>query len=188
MPLLLRLYLEFAKTGLFSVGGGLATLPFLYEMSRNTGWFSTQDIADMVAVSESTPGPMGINMATYVGFKLAGPIGSAIATLGLISPAIIVIFIISKLLQRFRDSKAVEGIFAGLRPASLGLIVVAGMGVAEICLLNKAAFATSGKIVDLFNIPLCVLAVLTFAAYRKFKIHPVLYIAMAAAAGVIFKL
>ena len=90
-----QLFWQFFKTGLFAVGGGLATLPFLQEMSRLTHWFTTTDIADMVAVSESTPGPLGVNMATYVGFKTAGFAGGAIATLGLIAPSIIILLIIN---------------------------------------------------------------------------------------------
>lgn len=106
-----QLFWQFFKTGLFAVGGGLATLPFLQEMSRLTHWFTTTDIADMVAVSESTPGPLGVNMATYVGFKTAGFAGGAIATLGLIAPSIIIILIIARMLRRFQSSAIVSQIF-----------------------------------------------------------------------------
>ena len=112
MMLYLRLYFEFFKTGLFSVGGGMATLPFLYAMSDKTGWFTHELLADMVAVSESTPGPIGVNMATYVGFASAGVLGSIVATLGLISPSIIIILIIAGFLQKFRQSKAVDAVFS----------------------------------------------------------------------------
>ena len=101
---LLRLMLEFIKTGLFSVGGGLATLPFLYEMSDATGWFSHADIADMIAVSESTPGAIGINMSTYAGFKTAGVLGGILATLALAFPSVVIILIIAKFLNKFRDN------------------------------------------------------------------------------------
>jgi chromate transporter len=134
--ILLRLVYEFAKTGLFSVGGGLATLPFLYEMSDKTGWFSHADIADMIAVSESTPGPMGVNMATYVGFTVGGVPGAVVATLGLICPSIIVIVIVASVLDRFRGNKYVEYVFYGLRPASTGLIAAACWGVVVISLLH----------------------------------------------------
>ena len=86
----LRLFFEFFRAGLFAVGGGLATLPFLYEISDKTGWFTHQQLADMVAISESTPGPIGVNMATYVGFTTGGLLGSVVATLGLIAPAAII--------------------------------------------------------------------------------------------------
>ena len=136
----LRLFFEFFKTGLFSVGGGLATIPFLQDMGEKTGWFTNQELTTMIAVSESTPGPMGVNMATYVGYHmgssaglgggLGGIVGAVIATLGLVAPSIIVILIIAKFLQRFRHSKLVEAAFSGLRPASTALIVVAGLSVA----------------------------------------------------------
>ena len=94
MMLYLRLFWEFFKTGLFAVGGGMATLPFLYSMSDATGWFTHAQLADMIAVSESTPGPIGVNMATYVGFSTAGVPGAVVATLGLITPSVIIILII----------------------------------------------------------------------------------------------
>ena len=107
----LRLFYEFFKVGLFSVGGGLATLPFLYDISDTTGWFTHGQLADMLAISESTPGPIGINMATYVGFTTGGIPGAVIATVGIITPSIIVILLIAKFLQAFRDNKYVKGAF-----------------------------------------------------------------------------
>ena len=101
----LRLFYEFFKAGLFAVGGGMATLPFLYDISDSTGWFTHSQLADMIAVSESTPGPIGVNMATYVGYTTGGIPGAVIATLGLITPSIIIILIIAKALQAFRQSK-----------------------------------------------------------------------------------
>ena len=89
----LRLFYEFFKTGLFAIGGGLATLPFLSDMADRTGWFTHAQLADMLAVSESTPGPIGVNMATYVGFTTGGVGGALVATLGLVAPSIIVILI-----------------------------------------------------------------------------------------------
>ena len=127
MRILLQLMLEFAKTGLFSVGGGLATLPFLYEMSDNWGWFSHADIADMIAVSESTPGAIGINMSTYAGFKTGGVPGAFLATIGLAIPSFVVILIIARFLAKFRSNPHVEGAFYGLRPASLARHLVKGV-------------------------------------------------------------
>ena len=121
----LRLAWEFFKTGLFSVGGGLATLPFLYAMSAKTGWFTATDISNMIAISESTPGPMGINMATYVGFTSFGVIGTFLAPLSLVLPSIIVIIIVAKILDAFKESKLVSDIFSGLRPASTAMIAAA---------------------------------------------------------------
>ena len=88
----LRLFYEFFKTGLFAIGGGLATLPFLSDMADRTGWFTQAQLADMLAVSESTPGPVGVNMATYVGFETGGILGAVVATLGLVAPSVIVIW------------------------------------------------------------------------------------------------
>ena len=98
----LRLFIEFFRAGLFAVGGGLATLPFLYDISTRTGWFTHAQLADMVAVSESTPGPIGVNMATYVGFTTAGLPGAVIATLGLITPSVIVILLVAQILDKFQ--------------------------------------------------------------------------------------
>ena len=109
MMLLLTLFFEFFKTGLFAVGGGMATLPFLYDMSaRHPDWFTTSQLADMIAVSESTPGPIGVNMATYVGFETGGILGGLIATLGLVAPSIIVILIVARVLKQFRSNPIVE--------------------------------------------------------------------------------
>mgnify|MGYP000291193981 FL=1 len=127
---LLLLFYEFAKVGLFSVGGGLATVPFLQSMGEKTGWFTNAQLSTMIAVSESTPGPMGVNMATYVGYSISGIPGAIIATLGLITPSIAVIIIIAGFLQKFRQSKTVDAVFYGLRPASTALIASAGLSVA----------------------------------------------------------
>lgn len=130
MMQLLQLFYEFAKVGLFSVGGGLATVPFLQSMGEKTGWFTNAQLSTMIAVSESTPGPMGVNMATYVGYSISGIPGAVIATLGLITPSIVVIIIIAGFLQKFRQSKTVDAVFYGLRPASTALIASAGLSVA----------------------------------------------------------
>ncbi len=188
MSLLLRVCWEFFKTGLFAVGGGLATLPFLYDMSERFGWFTTADVADMIAVSESTPGPMGINMSTYVGFSTLGTFGGIFTTISLIIPSIIVIILISKVLNKFKESAVVQKIFYGLRPASTGLIVVAGLGVAKLALLNLDLFKESGSFADLFNWKCIILAVVVYVTLKKFNKHPVLYIACAALAGIVFGL
>lgn len=180
----LRLFWEFFKTGLFAVGGGLATLPFLYDMSAKTGWFTTADIVNMIAVSESTPGPMGINMATYVGYKTLGLEGGIVATCGLVCPAVVAIILISKILDKFKESEIVRRVFYGLRPASTGLIAAAGLGVAKIALLHTdAAFG-----MEFFNWPLIALAIVIYITYKVFKKHPILYIACAAVVGVVFQL
>ena len=187
MTTLLRLMYEFFKTGLFSVGGGLATLPFLYEMSDKTGWFSHADIADMIAVSESTPGAIGINMSTYAGFKTAGIPGALLASLSLGAPSVIIILIIAGFLNKFRDSKYVEGAFYGLRPASIAMITAAGLNVAKVALVNLDAYAASGNLGDLFLPKAIVLAIVIFLAQRKLKWSPVVFIGISAVVGVVLQ-
>lgn len=134
----LQLFWEFFKTGLFAVGGGMATIPFLYDISTATGWFTHNDLANMIAVSESTPGPIGVNMATYVGFITGmdiagvptGILGAVVATLGLVAPAVVIILLVAMVLNSFRNNKFVDAAFYGLRPASSGLIAAAGLSVA----------------------------------------------------------
>jgi chromate transporter len=185
--LLLKLYYEFFKVGLFSIGGGLATLPFLKEMATRTGWFTVEQLYDILAVSESTPGPIGVNMATYVGYTTAGIPGSVIATLGLITPSVIIILIVAAFLKSFKDNKYVKGAFYGIRPASMGLISAAGLGVLVVTLLNVDLFKDTGNIIDLFSIKAIILAVALFALSNIFKkIHPVAWIGVAAVVGVVF--
>lgn len=189
----LRLFLEFFRTGLFSVGGGLATIPFLTDIGERTGWFTHAELANMIAISESTPGPMGVNMATYVGFATAGPIGSVVATLGLITPSIIVIIIIAAFLKKFRENKYVESVFYGLRPASTGLIAAAGWSVVCISLLSFSwALEGDRLLVDLdinWKCVLVALAVLIATHIPKLKnFHPIVWIGLSAVAGVALSL
>ena len=182
----LRLFYEFFKTGLFSVGGGLATLPFLYEMSTKTGWFTTADIADMIAVSESTPGPIGINMSTYAGFTTGGVLGGVVASIGLSVPSVIIILIIAKFLEKFRNNRFVEGAFYGLRPASIAMITAAGLNVARVALVNMDALA-AGNYGEFFLWKAILLGIAIFIGQRKLKWSPVIFIAIAAVVGIVFQ-
>ena len=184
---LLRLMFEFFKTGLFAVGGGLATLPFLYEISDKTGWFSHADIADMIAISESTPGAIGINLSTYAGFKTAGVPGGILATLSLAAPSLIIILIIAKFLNKFRDNPNVEGAFYGLRPASIAMITAAGLNVAKVALVNIPAFQASGSLADLFLPKAIILGILIFVGQKKLNWSPILFIALSAVVGIVLK-
>ena len=177
---------EFAKTGLFSIGGGLATLPFLYEMSDKTGWFTHADIADMIAISESTPGAIGLNMSTYAGFKVAGVLGGVLASLALAFPSLVIILIIARFLEKFRDSPLVEGAFYGLRPASIAMITAAGLNVARVALVNIPLFMQTHSVGDLFIWKALILGVAIFVAQRKLKLSPVIYILISAVIGVVF--
>ena len=189
----LQLFFEFCRVGLFSVGGGLATIPFLTDLGERTGWFTSGQLADMIAISESTPGPMGVNMATYVGFATAGVPGGVVATLGLIFPSVVIILVIAGFLQKFRQSKTVDGVFYGLRAASAALITAALLQVAKIALMFHATAPTISGVaqVEVFYWPAIILAVVIFALVKFSplkKLHPICFIALAALAGAVFRM
>ena len=190
MSLYLRLFWEFFKTGLFAVGGGMATLPFMYDISDKTGWFTHSMLADMVAVSESTPGPIGVNMATYVGFVTGGIPGAVIATVGLVTPSVIVILLIARVLKAFRENQYVDAGFYGLRPCSIGLIAAAGVLVIKLALFNTELYASTGALLDLFNFKALILAAVLLAATRCIKklkgLHPIVFILASAVIGIVF--
>ena len=197
----LRLYWEFFKTGLFAVGGGMATLPFLQNIGETTGWYTYGDLMNMLAVSESTPGPIGINMATYVGFTVGGIPGAVIATLGEVTPSIIVILIVAAILRSFRDNVYVDRAFYGLRPASTGLIGAACAAVVLEVLTNVETAGGEGSLVKTFRLGeggltallnwrglllAALILVLTNWVKPTKKLHPIVVIARSAAAGVMF--
>lgn len=196
VTLFLRLFFEFFKTGLFAVGGGMATIPFLYNMADSTGWFTRMDVDNMIAVGESTPGPIGVNMATYVGYITgAGEgglpmavLGAVVATLGLITPSIIVILIIAGFLKSFRDNRYVESAFYGLRPASTGLIAAAGLSVVVSNLFFTDTLA-GGLSLAFFNwkgiVLAAVLWVLTNKVKQTKKLHPIVFIGASAVVGIV---
>ena len=190
MSLYLRLFWEFFKTGLFAVGGGMATLPFMYDISDKTGWFTHSMLADMVAVSESTPGPIGVNMATYVGFVTGGIPGAIVATVGLVTPSVIVILLIARVLKAFRENQYVDAGFYGLRPCSVGLIAAAGVLVVKLALFNTELYASTGSLLDLFNFKALILAAVLLVATRYIKklkgLHPIVFILASAVIGIVF--
>ncbi len=195
MMLYLRLFWEFFKTGLFAVGGGMATIPFLYDISDATGWFTHTDLANMIAVGESTPGPIGVNMATYVGFLtgmgengvIGAIFGAVTATLGLITPSIIIILIIASILQSFRNNKYVNSAFYGLHPASTGLIAAAGLGVMMTNLFREGALSLASV-----NWKGWILAITLWFVTNKVKaakkLHPIVFIACSAVIGIVFSM
>ena len=191
----LQLFYEFFKTGLFTIGGGLAAIPLLTEMSEKTGWFTGAQLTDMIAVSESTPGPLAINMATYVGYTTAGLPGGIIASLGMIMPPLIIVLTIARLLSKFRENIIVDSAFYGLRPASVGLISAAGLSVLMLSLVRLSLWEETGKLSSLFDYKAIILAVLLFAftnipfvgtPKKKLNIHPIIIIACSAVVGIIF--
>lgn len=194
MILYLRLFWEFFKTGLFAVGGGMATIPFLYNMADATGWFTRNDVANMIAVGESTPGPIGVNMATYVGYVTGSNVGglpcailgAVVATIGLVTPSIIIILIIASFLKSFRDNRYVDSAFYGLRPASTGLIAAAGLSV----VVSNLFFFEGFLSLEIINWKGWVLAVVLWVLTNKVKqtkkLHPILFILASAVVGVLW--
>ena len=180
----LQLAWEFFKTGLFAVGGGLATLPFLEDFGARSGLFTSADVADMVAISEATPGPIGVNAATYFGFKVAGIPGALISTLALVLPSIIIILIIARFLKSFSDKPVVQNVFYGLRPCSTGLIAAAGISVVRIALLNVDLYKATGVFWDIFSIPGILLAAVIYLIIKKIDGHPLFYILGSAGVGI----
>lgn len=187
----LRLFLEFLKIGTFSVGGGLATLPFLAELVEKYGWITQNDLVDIIAIAESTPGPIGVNAATYMGFKTAGVFGGFAATLGLVFPALIIIALVAHYFMKFNENKLVRSAFYGLRPAVTGMIAAAGFQVATISLVNMELPFDLGNlgsfITAFFNIKEILLFAVVFYLLYKYNKHPVWYLLGAAVVGIIFK-
>ena len=195
MILYLRLFWEFFKTGLFAVGGGMATIPFLYDLADKTVWFTANELANMIAVGESTPGPIGVNMATYVGFitgssygVLGSIFGAVIATLGLITPSIIIILVVAMVLNSFRNNPLVQNAFYGLRPASTGLIAAAGFMVMRSNLLYMEAdwhiLGVNWKGLILAGL----LWLLTNIVPKVKKMHPIVFIGLSAIVGIVFSM
>ena len=191
----LHLIYEFFKTGLFAIGGGLATLPFLYEIASKYDWLKSELMSDMIAVSESTPGPIGVNMATYAGYNagyeyggiLTGILGGITATLSLVLPSVIVCIIVFKFLEKFKESSLVDNAFKGLRPAVCGMIAAACFSVFKSACLDVSVFKTIKDIVNVFEIKACIAFVAFFVAVKYTKLHPIFYIIPGAIIGIIFK-
>ena len=182
---LFLLIAEFFKTGLFAVGGGLATLPFLYEMAQNYPWFDKATLSDMIAVAESTPGPIGVNMATYAGFSAYGIPGGILATLSLVAPSVLVILFVAKAYQKFQKSKLVQDVFYGLRPAVAGLIAYAAWGLFQIAVVRDT-FATVWQMIDLKAF--LIFIVLTVLNFKFSKVHPIFFILVGAVVGIVFQM
>lgn len=182
----LQLFYEFFKIGLFSLGGGLATLPFLMELAEKYPWYTASQLADMIAISESTPGPIGINMATYAGFHAAGIPGALIATGSLVLPSILIIVLIAKFLSNFSENPTVKAVFYGIRPAVSALITSAVIGLFRTTLLLKNE---EGSVTVVWGV--LILAVVSFLLMnipRLKKLHPVVFLAFGALMGILFQL
>ena len=178
----LLLIWEFFKTGLFAVGGGPATIPFLMDIAKKHPWFSMQELSDMIAVSESTPGPVGINMATYAGFKTLGVFGGIVSTLALTVPSIVIILIIARFLEGFQDNPTVKAVFRGIKPAVTALIAVAVINIFKVSVFDVNMNP---------RIPSMIIGVVIFALLqwgKTKKMHPALWFLFAAVIGIVFSL
>ncbi|MBR1825925.1 MAG: chromate transporter [Alphaproteobacteria bacterium] len=164
------LFYEFFKIGLFAIGGGLVTVPFLFDLAEEYGWFTSGELADMIAVSQSTPGPVGINMATYAGYKTAGICGALAATLSEVLPSMIVIYFIAQALNKWQNNPNINKILSGLRPAVLALILFAGWSIAQETITD---YKSLGIMLGLL------------VAMRLIKKSPIYFIAASAIVGVI---
>ena len=173
----LRLFWEFFKTGMFALGGGMATVPFLFDIGARTGWFTASELSDMIAISESTPGPIGVNMATYVGFRSAGVLGGIVATIGLVTPSVIIILIVAKILNKFRNNPIVDTVFKYLRPAVIGLIMFA--------LWQLVPLTVLGADRNILILPVIAFAVLLFCLLKFKKVHPIVWIGVGAVFGIL---
>jgi chromate transporter len=181
---LLFLCAEFCKIGLFSVGGGLATLPFLFELAEKYEWLRPEQIGDFLAIAQSSPGAIGINMGAQAGFLRAGVPGAYLAALALAAPSIAIIIIVARMLKQFKENRIVAAVFSGLRPAAGGLLAAAGFSAWKISLYNPSA----GVWYESLRLKEAVLFAVFFFCVYKLKGHPVIYIAIAAALGVVLKL
>lgn len=196
MTLYLKLFWEFFKAGLFAIGGGMATVPFLQEISRKTGWYTAGDLADMIAVSESTPGPIGVNMATYVGYttaqQQAGPVfgilGGILSTVGLVMPSVIIILIIARFLEKFRENRYVNAAMYGLRAASVALISSAGISIVFIAVFGVNSIDEWRQaVIDYRCFLLAALILILTRWVPKVKdMHPILFIIASAVIGIVF--
>lgn len=186
---MLRMMWEFFKAGLFAVGGGMATIPFLQEMGEKFGYFTNEELLDMIAVSESTPGAIGINMATYAGIKAYGPLGGILATLSLVTGPIIIILVIARMILAFKNSKTVKDAFTTLRPATAGLILGAMSTVLVITLFDPAAFAETGNFLSLIRpIPIVLFAAFTLILFKFKNLSPIWIIIAGAGLGIVLGL
>ena len=184
MNTMLVMFLEFMKIGLVAVGGGPATLPYLMELTEKYDWYTMTDLTNIIAVSESTPGPLGLNMATYAGFKTLGTFGGIVSTLGLVIPSVVVICLIAKFLANFNENKFVQGAFAGIRPAVCAIIASSVIGVCKVSLFTENAGVYTPIIKTLI---LCIIVFILLQVKKLQKLHPGLWILFAAVVGIVFR-
>ncbi len=184
MDRLLALFISFFKIGLFAVGGGPATIPYLMDLTTTRDWFTMQELTNMIAISESTPGPVGLNMATYAGFTTAGVLGGITASAGLVVPSIVVIILIARFLKDFSGNRYVKAAFGGIRPAVTALIAMAVYNLCKVSLFVETQNGLQPAVKTIF------LAVIIFFAMRLKKLqhlHPAIWLLIAAVVGIVFR-
>lgn len=184
----LLLFWEFFKAGLFAVGGGLATLPFIQHMiERYPAWFGSLQLADITAVAESTPGPIGVNAATFAGYTAAGVPGAIVASLALVLPSFLIISLIAGVYDKYKSNRIVAELFAALRPAAVGLVGAAGYAV-----IKSALFlGLDGGLLAAFDWGGAALFAVLFICLllpKLKKLHPIVYILVGAGAGLVMGL
>ncbi len=181
----LQLMFEFFQIGLFAIGGGMATIPFLMDLAEKYDWFTTSELANMIAISESTPGPVGVNMATYVGYTTAGIPGGILATLALTAPALFIIYFIAKFLDNFSENKIVKGVFYGIRPTVAALI---GVAVVELLSITIGATVNGVFEVSWISVGICAAIFLLLQIKKLGNLHPLCWIVVGGVLGVAFQL
>jgi len=183
----LHIYFEFLKIGFFAVGGGIALVPFLFELSEKTGWFAAADIINMFAISGIMPGPLGINMTTFAGYHAAGAGGALAANLGLVTPSVILMVVIANILKKFMNNKYAQNAFKGMVAAVCALISVSVYKIITDTLFDLRAFEAGANFMDSLHIKAIIFFALMLFAIRRFKAHPFLYICISAAIGLVIK-
>jgi chromate transporter len=158
---------------LFAIGGGPVTIPFLFDLTEKYDWFTAQELTNMIAVSQSTPGPIGVNMATYAGFQTAGVLGGLVATFGLVLPSLIIVIRVSKFLKKCGNNPLLNDVMLSIRPVVMALILMAGIDLLKI------------SVIDWFS---GIFAILFFALVYFYKKGPIFYIILSAILGVVLKL
>lgn len=181
-----ELMLTFFYVGLFTIGGGLVAITLMYEPVVGRGLISSEQFYNMVAISESTPGPIGINMATYVGYELYGVLGGIAATAATVLPSLIVIIVIAKYFSRFQEKPLVKAAFTGLRPAVTGMVLVAAAQVLQIAVLDTDAFSRGEGWLAAIRMPEAVFYLAAAVTLLKTRLHPVAVVALGAVFGVVF--
>ncbi len=189
--MLLELFISFFKVGLFTIGGGLVAIPLMQDFVLANGWINEETFIDMIAVSQSTPGPIGINLATYIGQTQWGFLGSIVATLGMVLPSFLIIMVISHFLKAFQENIWVQRTMRSIRPVAIGAILAAAGQIALISLFKEPIKITDlteniQVVIDSVNIRALVMFLVLFGLMFKIKLHPILYIFIGGVLGILF--